>query len=324
MSALQRAIDARRGVTPAPRIVAPTPTPAPRITGQIPAGGLALSGAQPAFMTATPRTALQRAGDVIQTAVRNVHQGVITPGGDLDPARAARNIAAGAAGGGLIGAPLMGIGAVPGAVIGGVTGLAAEVMGMGRGVSPVYGRQQTPAEVAFRQDVPPPSQPTTITPQARTAPVPPAPTLPSDFQTRLATLPAQPTLAPGAFQAQAPVQAPATRAPIVTPATAPTPAMTPPAPFMMGGGGDRDAIMGGGINVPTETPLPPARVLPSDLGTEAPMGQFDAMIRALQAGQGIPTRYVPMPAVGVSPFGPAGAQERALRRLRDRELQRAF
>ena len=172
----------------------------------------------------------------------------------------------------------------------------------------------------------PPSQPDTITPERRNiTPVPPAPTLPGDFQTRTAVLPQAPTLAPGTFQGQAPAPAgPATRAPIMTPGTAPTPAMTPPAPFMMGGGGDREAIIGGGINIPTEAPLPPARVLPGDLGGQAPLGQFDAMIRSLQARQGLPSRFVQMPMEGASPFGFAGAQERAIRRLRDRELQRAF
>ena len=172
----------------------------------------------------------------------------------------------------------------------------------------------------------PPSQPDTITPERRNiTPVPPAPTLPGDFQTRTAVLPQAPTLAPGTFQGQAPAPVgPATRAPIMTPGTAPTPAMTPPAPFMMGGGGDREAIIGGGINIPTEAPLPPARVLPGDLGGQAPLGQFDAMIRSLQARQGLPSRFVQMPMEGASPFGFAGAQERAIRRLRDRELQRAF
>ena len=168
----------------------------------------------------------------------------------------------------------------------------------------------------------PPSQPDTITPERRNiTPVPPAPTLPGDFQTRTAVLPQAPTLAPGTFQGQAPAPVgPATRAPIMTPGTAPTPAMTPPAPFMMGGGGDREAIIGGGINIPTEAPLPPARVLPGDLGGQAPLGQFDAMIRSLQARQGLPSRFVQMPMEGASPFGFAGAQERALRRLREREF----
>ena len=168
----------------------------------------------------------------------------------------------------------------------------------------------------------PPSQPDTITPERRNiTPLPPAPTLPGDFQTRTAVLPQAPTLAPGTFQGQAPAPAgPATRAPIMTPGTAPTPAMTPPAPFMMGGGGDREAIIGGGINIPTEAPLPPARVLPGDLGGQAPLGQFDAMIRSLQARQGLPSRFVQMPMEGASPFGFAGAQERAIRRLRDREM----
>ena len=134
-----------------------------------------------------------------------------------------------------------------------------------------------------------------------------------------------PSQAVGDFRTQAPAPiGPATRAPIMTPGTAPTPAMTPPAPFMMGGGGDRSAIIGGGINIPMETPLPPTRVLPGDLGGQAPLGQFDAMIRALQMQQGGQGRFVQMPTVGESPFGPAGAQERAIRRLRERELQRAF
>ena len=266
MSILQRAFDAaRRVTTPAPRMVAPTPTPATRITGQIPAGGFALGGTQPTFLTAPPPTALQRAIAPVQTLWGDFQQGREVEGGVLG--------------------------------VGGVFDVIPRTLA---------GPVGTPGAVEQRE-VPAPSQPASAIPETRrVTSVPPAPTLP----------PTQPALAPGAFQAQAP----ATRAPIVTPATAPTPAMTPPAPFMMGGGGDRGAIIGGGINVPTETPLPPARVLPADLGTEAPMGQFDAMIRALQAGQGVPSRYVPMPAAGATPFGPAGAQERALRRLREREL----
>ena len=344
MNVLQRALNAiRQAVMPTawapsappgqpggspsvtPARTTPIATPRAPIVGQIPAGGLALSGTQPAFMTAPPPTALQRAIAPVQTFLGDVGQGLATPGGALDPVRAARNIAAGAAGGGLIGAPLMGIGAIPGAVIGGATGLAAEILGLTD--RPAHGQtpQFTPG-VGRMVDVAPPSQPDTITPERRNiTPIPPAPTLPGDFQTRTAVLPQAPTLAPGTFQGQAPAPAgPATRAPIMTPGTAPTPAMTPPAPFMMGGGGDREAIIGGGINIPTEAPLPPARVLPGDLGGQAPLGQFDAMIRSLQARQGLPSRFVQMPMEGASPFGFAGAQERAIRRLRDRELGRAF
>lgn len=165
----------------------------------------------------------------------------------------------------------------------------------------VEGEELTPAAVVLRQ-TPPPSQPATITPEVRT----PAP-----------------TLTPGDFQRQAPAPVgPITRAPIMTPAAAPMTAGLPPTPFLPGGGWGED-IIGGRMNIPVEAPLPPDRVMPADIGGQAPMGQFDAMIRALQqmqqGGQG---RFVPMPAVGVAPFGPAGMQERALRRLRERELGR--
>ena len=208
----------------------------------------------------------------------------------------------------------------PGGLLGkgGILGGADDVLG----ATPQF--TQGTARMADTH-LPPPSQPATITPEVRRTPIPPTPALPGDFQTRLATLPIIPTAAVGDFRTQAPAPiGPATRAPIMTPGTAPTPAMTPPAPFMMGGGGDRSAIIGGGINIPMETPLPPTRVLPGDLGGQAPLGQFDAMIRALQMQQGGQGRFVQMPTVGESPFGPAGAQERAIRRLRERELQRAF
>jgi hypothetical protein len=42
------------------------------------------------------------------------------------------------------------------------------------------------------------------------------------------------------------------------------------------------------------------------------------MIRALAELTG--GRYIPRPLMGAEPFGPTGALERALRRLREREL----
>ena len=316
MNVLQRALNAiRQAVMPTawaptappgqpggspvvtPARTTPIATPRAPIVGQIPAGGFALGGTQPTFLTQAPPASpigavlapIRRAVETAQTFGADIRRGQEVPGGWLGQ--------------------------------GGVVDAITPSVGVAHGQTPQF----TPG-VGRMVDVAPPSQPDTITPERRNiTPIPPAPILPGDFQARLAVLPQAPTLAPGAFQGQAPAPiGPATRAPIMTPGTAPTPAMTPPAPFMMGGGGDREAIIGGGINIPTEAPLPPARVLPGDLGGQAPLGQFDAMIRSLQARQGLPSRFVQMPMEGASPFGFAGAQERAIRRLRDRELQRAF
>lgn len=315
MNVLQRALNAiRQAVMPTawaptappgqpggspvvtPARTTPIATPRAPIVGQIPAGGFALGGTQPTFLTQAPPAS--PIGAVLAPIRR-----VMEAGGAL-----ARDVQRGQE--------------VPGGILGqgGVVDTITPTL-VGRVQAEEFGIP-SPTRIVDA----PPSQPDTITPERRNiTPVPPAPTLPGDFQTRTAVLPQAPTLAPGTFQGQAPAPVgPATRAPIMTPGTAPTPAMTPPAPFMMGGGGDREAIIGGGINIPTEAPLPPARVLPGDLGGQAPLGQFDAMIRSLQARQGLPSRFVQMPMEGASPFGFAGAQERAIRRLRDRELQRAF
>ncbi len=113
------------------------------------------------------------------------------------------------------------------------------------------------------------------------------------------------------------------RAPIITPATAPMPAPLPPIPAIPGGGA---GFSGGVGRVPAESILPPTPVLPSEIFKPSgqfdrtPMGQFDAMTRALQFRQGDPSRFIQTPATGVTPFGPAPAQERMLRKLRDREL----
>lgn len=117
--------------------------------------------------------------------------------------------------------------------------------------------------------------------------------------------------------APAVIPTPEARAPVITPAVAPTPSPRPPAPVLAGGA---PAI--GDVRVPEPAALPPTPTLPGEIFRQRePVGQFDAMIRALQALQGGGAR-VQMPAEGVMPFGPAGAQAEALRRLRERELQR--
>jgi hypothetical protein len=71
--------------------------------------------------------------------------------------------------------------------------------------------------------------------------------------------------------------------------------------------------------------LPPTPVMPGEIfqprqPVGQPLGQFEAMLRALQGREG--GRFVPMPlGVGAMPFGPAGAQAEALRRLREREMR---
>lgn len=78
-----------------------------------------------------------------------------------------------------------------------------------------------------------------------------------------------------------------------------------------------------GYSAPIPSALPPARVMPGEatiqVSPEA-LARYEAMIRALQELAG-GARYVPMPAVGVESFGPAGALERALKRLREREFR---
>ncbi len=145
--------------------------------------------------------------------------------------------------------------------------------------------------------------------------------------------PSQPSLSAGPvgeFVSRAPATPPAitteARSPITTPATAPIPASLPPIPVIPGGG---TGFSGGVGRVPAESMLPPTPVLPSEIFEPAgqfsgmpmgPMGQFDAMTRALQLKQGDHSRFIQTPATGVASFGPAPAQERMLRKLRDREL----
>ena len=170
-------------------------------------------------------------------------------------------------------------------------------------------RQPTGADMrleAFPQtQLPSPSQPTTTSVEAINRALNATP----GFTAR----PPTPIRAPQEAPTPAPIGT-GQRAPIMTPATAPMPSALPPTPALRGGGGF------GGVNVPTEAMLPPTPVLPGEIGREqAPIGQFEAMIRALQQQQGSP-RFIQMPGVGARPFGPAGDQGQALRRLRDREL----
>ncbi len=165
------------------------------------------------------------------------------------------------------------------------------------------------------------------------SPVTPAPSKPSlsarpvgEFVGRPPTTPALPV---GELTARPPAITPAitpgVRAPITTPAIAPMPAPLPPVPAIPGGG---VGFSGGVGRVPAESMLPPTPVLPSEIFKPTrqfdriPMGQFDAMTRALQLKQGDPSRFIQTPATGVAPFGPAPAQERMIRRLRERELGR--
>ena len=173
----------------------------------------------------------------------------------------------------------------------------------------VEARQPTGADMrleAFPQtQLPSPSQPTTTSVEAINRALNATPGFTARPPTPIRPMQEAPTPAPiGTGQ----------RAPIMTPATAPMPSALPPTPALRGGGGF------GGVNVPTEAMLPPTPVLPGEIGREqAPIGQFEAMIRALQQQQGSP-RFIQMPGVGARPFGPAGDQGQALRRLRDREL----
>jgi hypothetical protein len=112
------------------------------------------------------------------------------------------------------------------------------------------------------------------------------------------------------------------------PAPAPTPTPPPPTPPPVAGGGGAPTppATAPGFTAPTLSSLPPAPVQISErafTGIPAPspaipVGQFEAMVRALQELTG--GRYIPRPLTGTEPFGPTGALERALRRLREREL----
>lgn len=132
------------------------------------------------------------------------------------------------------------------------------------------------------------------------------------------------TKAPGAV---APTPATPTRkATVATPSPAPTPTITPPAPTT-----PTTAKTGmvstppptAGYSAPTPASLPPTPVMPGEI-TQPPtpenLARFEAMIRALQELAG-GARYIPTPMIGAEPFGPAGALERALRRLREREVR---
>jgi hypothetical protein len=120
------------------------------------------------------------------------------------------------------------------------------------------------------------------------------------------------------------------KAEITTAKPAPTPTPTPPPPtpppVAGGGGAPTPPATAPGFTAPTLSSLPPAPVQISERAftgipsprPEIPVGQFEAMIRALQELTG--GRYIPRPLTGAEPFGPTGALERALRRLREREL----
>jgi hypothetical protein len=112
------------------------------------------------------------------------------------------------------------------------------------------------------------------------------------------------------------------------PAPIPTPTPPPPTPPPVAGGGGAPTppATAPGFTAPTLSSLPPAPVQISErafTGIPAPspaipVGQFEAIVRALQELTG--GRYIPRPLTGAEPFGPTGALERALRRLREREL----
>ncbi len=186
--------------------------------------------------------------------------------------------------------------------------------------------QPTGGATAFRGVTPEPL-PSLLTGGLRSKPPAiPAPSQPSLSASELISKPpAAPALPVGEFAARPPALivpeahapiAPGVRTPITTPAAAPMPAALPPVPTLPG----REVGFRGVGRVPTESMLPPTPVLPSEISK--PIGQFDAMIRALQLRQGEPSKFVQMPAAGAAPFGPAPAQERMLKRLRDRELAR--
>jgi len=94
----------------------------------------------------------------------------------------------------------------------------------------------------------------------------------------------------------------------------------PTPPPVAGGGAPLPPATAPGFTAPTLSSLPPAPVqTPIQTPRPAiPVGQFEAMIRALAELSG--SRYVPMPLSGVPPFGPVGALSRALERFRKREL----
>jgi len=113
------------------------------------------------------------------------------------------------------------------------------------------------------------------------------------------------------------------------PAPAPAPTPPPPTPPAVAGGATRAITPPptAGFEAPRLASLPPAPTPIAERGAfvgapptipETPLGQFEAMIRALQ--QLTQARYLPRPLEGALAFGPAGALERALKRLREREL----
>ena len=108
-----------------------------------------------------------------------------------------------------------------------------------------------------------------------------------------------------------------------------TPTPPPPTPPAVAGGATRAITPPptAGFEAPRLASLPPAPTPIAERGAfvgtpptipETPLGQFEAMIRALQ--QLTQARYLPRPLEGALAFGPAGALERALKRLREREL----
>lgn len=138
------------------------------------------------------------------------------------------------------------------------------------------------------------------------------------------------TSAPPTPQVKTTTPAPKVAAPIPTvkpPETTIKPApvagvSTPPTPTMPASTSAPSMVGIAGLAAPTPTGLPPAPTLPAERmsPTAENLSKFAALIRALQELQG-GGAYVPMPLTGTQAFGPAGALEKALRRIRERELR---
>lgn len=272
----------------------------------------------------TLQRALGRIGEGVRGAVTRVQTGLRAPGGWIGPEGAITPQHLGAtikgAAGTVIGGGRMPTfvetgRVIPGEIFPGAEAVVPQQLPAAVGLRAVPTRQyaepigpQRPATPAAieraaeraRAETPAPSQPA----------VPPAPEFVARPPTPVRPMPAvEPTPAmPAAAEA---------RPPVLTPAAAPTPSPLPPAPVLPG------RAVAEAREVPTPAALPPRPVLPHEIGrqqAEAPLGQFDAMVRALQAMQG--GRFIQMPTPFGAEFGPAGAQAEALRRLRERELAR--
>lgn len=226
---------------------------------------------------------LKSIANALQNAIQRAITGIQTPGGYLSPK------------------------------LGGLASIGTAIGGLLGATFPERGGM-VPAQLTRAETLQPTGYTQTYTPVITTPTI--KTTTPTNTTTTKtsgagASTPAAPTQKSTVIQqGQAPVSGTTTPPPQTQPSTAKTGVVTTPPPSS-------------GYMAPLPSALPPTPVMPGETTqptTPENLARYEAMIRALQELAG-GARYVPMPAIGAEPFGPAGALERALRRLREREVR---